>query len=128
MMINRLSVCAAVLAVLSVAGCARTDAGAPSSNAPSSPRPSAAPSSQAAPAPSAAGAQTLTGEVAAGVEPDCLLLEGVGGPHLLFFEDKALRAVAEVGRRVTVVGRAEPGMMTTCQQGTPFMVTSISPS
>jgi hypothetical protein len=123
MMINRLSVCAAVLAVLSVAGCARTDAGAPSSS-PSS----AAPSSQVAPAPSAAGAQTLTGEVAAGVEPDCLLLEGVGGPHLLFFEDKALRAVAEVGRRVTVVGRAEPGMMTTCQQGTPFMVTSISPS
>jgi hypothetical protein len=134
MMINRLAVCAAVLAVLAGAGCARAEpssnAGAPASSqpAPSQPALSQSAPSQPAVASSAGGSQTLTGEVAAGVEPDCLLLEGVGGPHLLVFEDKALRGVAQVGRRVTVVGRAEPGMMTTCQQGTPFMVTSISPS
>jgi hypothetical protein len=49
------------------------------------------------------------------VEPNCLLLDGyllVGGP----------RDVLTAGARVTVTGRVEPGMMTTCQQGTPFTV------
>ena len=61
------------------------------------------------------GATELTGTVTAGVEPNCLLLDGyllIGGP----------RDVLAAGSRVTVTGRVEAGMMTTCQQGTPFVV------
>ncbi|MEV4811239.1 hypothetical protein [Micromonospora avicenniae] len=57
----------------------------------------------------------LTGTIVAGVEPNCLLLDGyllIGGP----------RDVLAVGARVTVTGRVQRGMMTTCQQGTPFVV------
>lgn len=60
---------------------------------------------------------TLTGVVEAGVEPGCLLLGGkllVGGP----------RDVLEPGTRVVVTGHLQPGLMTTCQQGTPFVVAS----
>ncbi|MGR6317245.1 hypothetical protein Q2K19_06750 [Micromonospora soli] len=63
------------------------------------------------------GAATLTGTVQAGVEPNCLLLDGnllVGGP----------RDVLTPGARVTVTGHPQPDMMTTCQQGTPFVVES----
>lgn len=67
------------------------------------------------------GATTLTGTVQGGVEPNCVLLDGyllVGGP----------RDVLTPGARVEVTGRAEPGMMTTCQQGTPFVVTAARPT
>ncbi|MGQ5260327.1 hypothetical protein ACTWLT_06175 [Micromonospora sp. ZYX-F-536] len=61
------------------------------------------------------GATELTGTITSGVEPNCVLLDGyllIGGP----------REVFTAGARVTVTGRVEPGMMTTCQQGTPFVV------
>ncbi|MEU4478609.1 hypothetical protein AB0F68_11180 [Micromonospora sp. NPDC023966] len=63
------------------------------------------------------GATTLTGTIRAGVEPNCLLIDDnllIGGP----------RDLLKPGTRVEVTGRAEPGMMTTCQQGTPFVVES----
>ncbi|MEU5786553.1 hypothetical protein ABZ754_02335 [Micromonospora purpureochromogenes] len=63
------------------------------------------------------GATTVTGTVEAGVEPNCLLLAGyqlIGGP----------RDVLTAGARVTVTGQPKPDMMTTCQQGTPFVVDS----
>ncbi|SCG74714.1 hypothetical protein GA0070609_5018 [Micromonospora echinaurantiaca] len=63
------------------------------------------------------GDTTLTGTVTAGVEPNCRLLDGyllIGGP----------RDVLAVGAKVSVTGRAQPGMMTTCQQGIPFLVES----
>jgi hypothetical protein len=78
--------------------------------------------------PTAAGAQTITGTVSAGVEPGCVLLTGSSGSHLLIFDDPALKAKAETGARVVVSGKAEPDMMTTCQQGTPFVVTAIRPA
>ncbi len=134
MMITRLTLCATALVVLFVAGCARADDGTPAGAPPSAALPpTAAPSESAAPSGSApsesgspSGAETLTGTVVAGVEPDCLLLEGAGDPRLLVIQDEAQRSVAKVGSRVTVSGRAEPGMMTTCQQGTPFVVSSIT--
>lgn len=133
MMINRSTLCATALVVLFVAGCARADDGAPAGSSAGSSTASSAASSAAesasAPSPelsAAAVAETTTGTVVAGVEPNCLLLEGAGEPLLLIFKDEALRSTAKVGSRVTVSGNAEPGMMTTCQQGTPFMVTSIS--
>lgn len=67
------------------------------------------------------GTTTLSGTVQAGVEANCLLLDGyllVGGP----------RDVLTVGARVTVVGEVHAGLMTTCQQGTPFQVRSATRS
>ncbi|MGC4745774.1 hypothetical protein ACLQ28_08945 [Micromonospora sp. DT201] len=71
--------------------------------------------------PPGVGATTLTGTVQGGVEPNCVLLDGyllLGGP----------RDVLTPGARVEVTGRVEPGMMTTCQQGTPFVVSNASRS
>jgi hypothetical protein len=103
---------AALIALLFVAGCANS----PSPVSPAAPL-SASPS---------AGAETLSGTVAAGVEPGCLLLQGDGRPHLLVFTETALKSEAKVGASVTVVGTAKPAQMTTCQQGIPFLVSSIS--
>lgn len=61
--------------------------------------------------------QELTGTVSAGVEYGCLLLgryQLIGGP----------RDVLRPGARVKVVGRPQPRMITTAQQGTPFVVTA----
>ncbi len=148
MVIRRMSVLTALVAVLAAAGCAR-DAGSGAPDGPA-PHPSASPGSSAAPGspgppertgppatdlplpgksdPMAAGAQTVSGTVTAGVEPDCLLLTGDGAAHLLIFDDPALRPAAAVGAKLTVTGRAAPDMMSTCQQGTPFIVTSVRPS
>ncbi|MEH0931911.1 hypothetical protein [Micromonospora sp. CPCC 205558] len=71
--------------------------------------------------PPGVGATTLSGTVQGGVEPGCVLLDGyllLGGP----------REVLTPGTRVEVTGRVEPGMMTTCQQGTPFVVTAAQRS
>jgi hypothetical protein len=143
MVIRRMSVLTVVLAaVLAAAGCARDDE---SAGAPAAAPPAAAPSpSPATPgttelpatdlplpdksAPGAAGATTISGTVTAGVEPNCLLLTGAGTDHLLIFADPAMRADAAVGAKVTVTGQAQPGQMTTCQQGTPFLVTSVRPN
>ncbi|MFY1689932.1 hypothetical protein [Plantactinospora sp. WMMB782] len=67
------------------------------------------------------GTTTVSGTVQAGVEPNCLLLEGyllVGGP----------RDVLVPGARVTVTGEVRAGLMTTCQQGTPLQVRSATRS
>jgi hypothetical protein len=67
------------------------------------------------------GPMTLTGTVTAGVEPNCLLLDGyllVGGPR------EHLRS----GARVTVTGRVQADLMTTCQQGTPLVVETAQPA
>ncbi|MCM4080592.1 hypothetical protein [Paractinoplanes hotanensis] len=73
----------------------------------------------------AAGGQTITGTVTAGVEPNCLLLTDKAGSHLLIFDDPAMRADAAVGSKVKIVGQAQPNMMSTCQQGVPFIVVSV---
>lgn len=67
--------------------------------------------------------QTLSGTVVRGVEARCLLLAGPGGDHLLLGGDPS---VVRVGARVTVVGRADPTLLTTCQQGVPFRVQSAT--
>ncbi len=128
MTIRRISL--PLLVALALAGCANGGtgdlAGAPAELPPSaaaSPAASsAAPTEEsAATKPPAGGAQTLTGTITAGVEPNCLLLDD----HLLIISDPQLQSVAKPGATVTVTGRAEQGMMTTCQQGTPFVVTTL---
>jgi hypothetical protein len=77
--------------------------------------------------PAASGASTsITGTVAAGVEPNCLVLQDSSGSYLLIFRDPAMRADAAVGKKVKLTGQADPTMMTTCQQGVPFIVSAVS--
>jgi hypothetical protein len=68
------------------------------------------------------GEQTLTGEVIEGVEAGCRLLATDTGEYLLFGDAVAQLAV---GGTVTVRGRVQPDMMSTCQQGTPFQVLEV---
>jgi hypothetical protein len=65
---------------------------------------------------------SVTGKVVEGVEAGCLLLETPGTLYLLVGGD---RAALVVGKQVTVTGSPQPGLMSTCQQGTPFQVTSV---
>ncbi|MFE9203694.1 hypothetical protein [Micromonospora sp. NPDC007230] len=122
----------ALLACVALGACASPDAdpaspgptgAAPVTSTPS-PDPSVSPTDPTAPTkggPSSGATTTLTGTLQAGVEPGCLLLDGnllVGGP----------RDVLKAGARVTVTGHSQPDLMTTCQQGTPFVVESAKPA
>ncbi|MFI5916595.1 hypothetical protein [Dactylosporangium sp. NPDC051541] len=112
------------LLVGGLAGCGSTSSpvtGPPpvvaSSGAPSlSPAPSSSPGAGSAEV-------SLRGVVKDGVEPGCVLLATAEQEtYLLVGGDKtALRT----GTTVTVYGRPEPGLMSTCQQGTPFRVTRV---
>ncbi|WP_436522727.1 hypothetical protein [Actinoplanes sp. HUAS TT8] len=133
-MIRRTVVPTALLLLL-VAGCANSadDAGSISSGSVPSASPSAAVSPSALPEATSpgkpvTGTTTITGTVSAGVEPNCTLLQEPGGAaHLLVFKDEKLRSAAAAGSKVTVTGVAQPGMMSTCQQGEPFLVSSVTP-
>lgn len=62
---------------------------------------------------------TLAGTVTEGVERGCLLLEGyllINGPA----------DVVRAGAKVRVTGTVRTDLVSTCQQGTPFMVTSAT--
>ncbi len=86
----------------------------------SAPVPTRTPKEPAGPSkPPPVGAATLTGTVQAGVESGCLLLDGyllVGGP----------RAVLVPGASVLVTGKIQSDLVTTCQQGVPFLVETAS--
>lgn len=66
---------------------------------------------------------TVTGNLEDGVEPNCTLLRTPSTLYLLLGDTTDLRS--HLGTRATVTGHtlARP-MATTCQQGTPFFVTS----
>ena len=68
------------------------------------------------------GEATITGEVAAGVEPGCVLLQTELGEFLLF--GPAAEQV-QMGSTATLRGMPRPDMATTCQQGVPFEVTEV---
>lgn len=124
---------ASLILALALAGCANGDnIVEPADGGPVSPASDVPTSSPAPPStepsggnPTAGGAETITGTVTAGVEPNCLLLQDAKGSHLLVFDDTSLRAGAKVGARVTLTGKSAPTMMSTCQQGIPFIVTSV---
>jgi hypothetical protein len=120
MTIRRISL--PLLVALALAGCANSgeSAGAPAPSFSSAPAPASS-SAPASPEESAGSTKTLTGTITAGVEPGCLLLDG----HLLIVSDPKLKSAAKAGATVTVTGQVQPGMMSTCQQGTPLIVTSL---
>jgi hypothetical protein len=68
------------------------------------------------------GEVTLTGKPQEGVEPGCLVMQSGGQSYLLLGGDRKLLTS---GRAVIVRGKPNPGLMTTCQQGTPFEVSEV---
>jgi hypothetical protein len=133
MMPRRRSVVLVALTAALAAGCARP--GQPGGNVSQDPGASAPGNPASAPAgPSAGGTPTptgkpvpaemlLTGTVEEGVESGCLLLAAGGTEYLLLGGD---RTVIRPGAAVEVRGRPAPGTVTTCMQGTPFLVSSAS--
>lgn len=63
----------------------------------------------------------LRGTVESGVEAGCLILKTGGKTYNLIGGD---RDVVKAGAKVVVRGEERPDMVTTCQQGVPFQVTS----
>ncbi|GIF07495.1 hypothetical protein [Actinoplanes siamensis] len=127
-MIRRTVVPAALL-LLTIGGCANApDQTGSSGSVPSAPVASSPIPELTMPSKPVLGSTTsITGTVVAGVEPNCLLLQEQNGTHLLVFRDDALRASARPGSKVRVTGAPQPGMMTTCQQGEPFLVSAVTP-
>lgn len=70
--------------------------------------------------PGSASQTAISGTVEAGVESGCLVLEHDGTVYGIFgsFDTSIVYAGAEV----TLHGKVDAGMMSTCQQGTPFVV------
>lgn len=101
-----------VLAV--VAGCGDGDAGEGQPTTSPTSDPTTAPSTP----PSIEDINELVGVPEAGVENDCWLLDD----FLLVGGDRKLIAS---GEEVRIVGQIDKNMMTTCQQGTPFVVESV---
>jgi len=66
-----------------------------------------------------AGELTMTGVVEAGVERGCLLMTYGDKKYLLMGGDPN---VVKEGAKITVRGRPNPGLLSYCQQGTPFEV------
>jgi hypothetical protein len=105
-----------------------SDQGQPDSPSPSPPEPSdeaddsAGGTSPPAQGDARPGEVTVTGGVEAGVELGCLLLRASARTYLLIGGD---RSKLRVGGTVTVRGTVEPGLMSTCQQGTPLRILDI---
>ena len=117
---------AAVLLCLVLASCAgQQPPGAPSSSSPASDASTPAPlppsSTPLTTTPSRAlePGITVRGTVTEGVEAGCLILNTGTAQYLLLGADPA---IAVAGAEIEVTGKADPGAMTTCQQGTPFNV------
>lgn len=121
--------------VAAAAGCAgNSDAGGqpvqpnpsntPSASVRASYTPPASHKPSDGPATATGGPITVIGTVANGVEHNCIVLNADGIVYLLVGGDRT--AMIE-GRRVQVIGELSPGLITTCQQGIPLMVDSITP-
>lgn len=124
-------VLAVMVAAALLGGCAGTDSPGGSDVSPSAPppSPSASPSlPEDLPTPTPSGKPSgpaatieVSGTVVEGVEMGCRLID----QYLLLPGPGINRDDLRVGATLTVRGRVERGMMTTCQQGTPLVVTEI---
>lgn len=91
------------------------------SSSPSFPEDLPTPTSTPTGKPSGSASIEVSGTVVEGVEMGCRLID----QYLLLPGPGINRDDLRVGATLTVRGRVERGMMTTCQQGTPFVVTEI---
>jgi hypothetical protein len=86
------------------------------------------------------GQMTISGQVVEGVEAGCLLLDTGDELFLLVIPGGAVIAGGAVvpggvgpsavraGARLVVRGRVEAGLVSYCQQGTPFLVSEVRPA
>lgn len=70
--------------------------------------------------PGSASQTTISGTIEAGVESGCLVLEHDGTVYGIFGNYDS--SIVYAGAKVTLHGQIDKGMMSTCQQGTPFVV------
>ena len=128
---RRVRLAALALLIGALAGCASYSGtpSAPASSAPPSRPALMVPSeSPRLVAPSTSGSEvTLTGTLQEGVEGNCVLLKTPDRLYQLIGGDRS-KLDGSKSSKVTVTGRVAVGMMTTCQQGTPFQVTDIHPA
>ncbi|MDQ7902925.1 hypothetical protein RB614_00120 [Phytohabitans sp. ZYX-F-186] len=113
-----------LVAAVLLGGCAGTDdssGGDAVSPSPSSSLPEDLPTPTPSGKPSAGASIEISGTIVQGVEPGCRLID----QYLLISGPGVSRDDLPIGATLTVRGRVEQGMMTTCQQGTPFVVTEI---
>jgi len=125
---RRLRLVLLTAAVVLLAGCAepgQVPAGgsSPTPSVNSTTSPTASPTGSSGPA--QLGEVTVRGTVQEGVETGCLLLAAADGTQYLLIGGDP--QVVRAGASVVVVGRLQPGMVTTCQQGTPLVVVSAQP-
>jgi hypothetical protein len=71
---------------------------------------------------------TISGRVVEGVEAGCLLLDTGDGLFLLVLPGDVGRSAVRAGARLEVRGRVEAGLVSYCQQGTPFLVSEVRPA
>lgn len=109
-----------------------TNPTSPASPSPASPTP---PASQPPPAttpgqkPTGGAQMTITGQVVEGVEAGCLLLHTADSKdYLLVMPAGVDRSAVRAGARLRVRGQFQPGLMSYCQQGTPFVVSEVGPA
>jgi hypothetical protein len=69
------------------------------------------------------GLTTLRGTITQGAEPSCTLITDAKVEYLLLAADSV--SMPPVGTSAVVTGHVEHGIMTHCQQGIPFAVTTI---
>jgi hypothetical protein len=102
-------------------GSVSTSPSSPAPEPPVDPLPSPVPSSlppSAGPEPT--GDMTLSGQVEAGVEANCLIMQTGGKTYLLLDGDKD---IVKAGNNVVVRGHIVKGVMSYCMQGQPFQIT-----
>jgi hypothetical protein len=137
--VMRVRLAALLVLVGALAGCAgggadKTPASSPaSSRSAAESRPALAvpslPPSQSpklVPPPSSGSEITIKGTLQEGVEGNCVLLKTPDRLYQLIGGDRS-KLQGSTSSTVTVTGRVVIGMMTTCQQGTPFQVTDVRP-
>jgi hypothetical protein len=108
------------LGVLLLAACGPGDRAA--GDADPSGTPSVATPSPTSPAPATGPELTLTGTVTEGVEAGCTIM--TSGDMVYELQGDEVQSLH--GRTATVRGHVLEGMLTFCQQGTPFQVTAIT--
>jgi hypothetical protein len=111
-----------LLAGLLVAGCADPGGDSGTGQGATTVPPTSASNPSTTTQPPAPGQVTVTGMVLEGVEPGCLLLSGGGRRYLLVGGD---RSQLRSGARVVVTGRVDRGLLSTCQQGEPLVVSAV---
>lgn len=71
----------------------------------------------------------ITGHVEDGVEAGCRVIRTLSGPtYTLLLTPDLKRQIELASDPVTLRGRPRPGLITTCQQGTPFEVSAVVPA